>query len=177
MDRTDWVEHYKDLWTKAKARADAAEALAKEEGEARDHWFDLATYEVGGVPQHWKDRAEKAEATIADLTAKLQAAEAEHRFSLGLVDSAQATIASLTSQLEAGKEKPRRMSWEEMDAAGMDYCPRCGDTEHVRRIGSPAVVIECETCTKAIADRSEPNGADRRPYSALSRLEKQEGEA
>ena len=51
-----------------KARADAAEALAKEEGEARDHWFDLATYEVGGVPQHWKDRAEKAEATIASLT-------------------------------------------------------------------------------------------------------------
>ncbi len=70
--------------------------------------------------------------------------------------------------VEAGTTKPRRLSWEEMDAAGIDYCPRCGDTEHVRRIGSPAVVIECEACTKAIADGSEPHGADRRPYSALT---------
>jgi hypothetical protein len=132
MDRTDWAEHYKDLWIKAKARADAAEALAKEEGEARDHWFDLATYEVGGVPQHWKDRAEKAEATIADLTAKLQAAEAEHRFSLGLVDNAQATIASLTAERDAlirKRDEARAVAYETYDGeifatidAVMEYC-------------------------------------------------------
>ena len=46
-----------------------ATALAKEESERGDQWFNDATYEVGGVPRLWSERATKAEAERDSLKA------------------------------------------------------------------------------------------------------------
>lgn len=60
------------------ARIAELEAFVKEEGERGDYWFDLATYDVGGAPRLWKDRAENAEATEVRIAAlELRLAEAE----------------------------------------------------------------------------------------------------
>jgi hypothetical protein len=160
-----------------KARADAAEAerdeLKAEKWRAQhvDTMNDIASLRVA---------LECAEATAADLTAKLQAAEAEHRFSLGLVDNAQATIASLTEQLAEAREA---MEWVQAKMpplsfpqanwlrkqAGRDVHPRLLDERAKRRVIRSLIdrgLITAEGWTLTEWGRA-----------TLSRLEKQEGEA
>ncbi len=69
------LERLQDRAETAEARIAELEALVKEEGERGDHWFDLATYDVGGAPRLWKDRAEAAEARSAALELRLAEAE------------------------------------------------------------------------------------------------------
>jgi hypothetical protein len=62
-----------------RARCEKAEAELKYESDRGDEWFEKATYEVGGAPQLWSDRATAAESRceaqdrrIAELEAALE---------------------------------------------------------------------------------------------------------
>jgi hypothetical protein len=67
-----------------RARCEKAEADLKYESDRGDEWFEKATYEVGGAPQLWSDRATAAESRceaqdrrIAELEAALTGARAK----------------------------------------------------------------------------------------------------
>jgi hypothetical protein len=66
-----------DAFQAQAARIAELEAHVKEESARGDYWFDIATYEVGGAPQHWKDRAETAERDLAAAVEERDALKAE----------------------------------------------------------------------------------------------------
>ncbi|NNH59504.1 hypothetical protein HLI01_22475 [Rhizobium laguerreae] len=55
-----------------RSRCEKAEAELKYESDRGDEWFEKATYEVGGAPQLWSDRATAAESRCEELVKALE---------------------------------------------------------------------------------------------------------
>lgn len=61
----------KDEITALRTRCEKADADLKYESDRGDEWFEKATYEVGGAPQLWSDRATAAESRCEELDRRI----------------------------------------------------------------------------------------------------------